>query len=420
MTETAAPIALRARFVFPIASPPLDGGVITLQGGRIVAVGHNASAKPAHDLGDVALLPGLVNPHTHLEFSELPVPLGEAGMPLPDWIGKVVSQRRENADLEGAVLSTGRRGNAIQQGVRQCLAGGATTVGDIATWDVADEFLSSDALHCFAFRELLGLTAERIVEQMERVRRYLALPLPAQPPITRGISPHAPYTAAPELVQQAVMLSKQHRLNVAMHLAESPEELKLLAEGDGPFRDLLQRFGVWDEGAFPGRKQPLDYLQMLTAAHRSLVIHGNFLGPDDWALLARHRRTMSVVYCPRTHDYFSHPPYPLARMLRAGVRVALGTDGRASNPDLDYFQELKFAAQRQSEIEPQQLLRMVTLDAAESLGCADRVGSLECGKQADLAIVQLAPSSAIARDPYIALLDDAATVSGVWIAGVPT
>src|SRR5262245_6249966 len=87
--------AFRARWVVPIDRPPIEDGVVTIAGGRIVALGENASARPARDLGDVALLPGLVNAHTHLEFSVLERPLGKPGMGFPEWIGEVVQHRRK-------------------------------------------------------------------------------------------------------------------------------------------------------------------------------------------------------------------------------------------------------------------------------------------------------------------------------------
>ena len=146
-------------------------------------------------------------------------------------------------------------------------------------------------------------------------------------------------------------------------------------------------------------------------------MHGNYLGADDWKVLSDHRASMSVVYCPRTHAYFQHTPYPLGKMLRAGVRVVLGTDGRASNPDLNLYRELQFLAGRHTDLDPAELLRMVTIDAAESIGRSDQVGSLECGKLADMIEVSLDGSSIAPRDPLSCLLREDATVQAVWIGG---
>lgn len=416
MTQIEARSALRARLLFPISAPPIEGGVVTLGKGRILAVGCNESGSPPRDLGNVALLPGLVNAHTHLEFSELSQPLGAAGMTLPKWIEAVVTSRRANADLAGAPESHDRRDAAIQNGIRQCLQGGATAIGDIATWDVEPALQSCRPAHYCAFREYIGLSRARVAELSAAAQDFVTSPLPALQHVSRGLSPHAPYTAAWDLVHHLVRLSQQHDLNVAMHVAESREELQLLSDGDGPFRDLLHQFGAWDSAAFPGGRRAIDYLRLLADGHRSLVIHGNFLGPDDWRLLSRHRQTMSVVYCPRTHDYFQHPSYPLGRMLRAGVRVVLGTDGRSSNPDLNLFEELKFAARRHPDIEPQVLLRAVTIEAAAALGLDQELGTLDQGKRADLAVVQLGAHST-AR-PLESLLHEDSHVESVWVGGI--
>ena len=128
---------------------------------------------------------------------------------------------------------------------------------------------------------------------------------------SRGISPHAPYTVHPGLLKRLVALAVEKKLPVAMHLAESREELELLATGTGPFRDLLVDRSMWDTEAIPLGSTPLDYLRTLAEAPRALVIHGNNLSDEEIGFLAAHRERMSVVYCPRTHAYFGHDPYPL-------------------------------------------------------------------------------------------------------------
>jgi cytosine/adenosine deaminase-related metal-dependent hydrolase len=131
-------------------------------------------------------------------------------------------------------------------------------------------------------------------------------------------------------------------------------------------------------------------LRSLAAAHRTLVIHGNYLDEEEIAFLAAHREKLSVVYCPRTHDYFEHEPYPLAKMLAAGVRVALGTDSRASSPDLDLLAEMRHVAAHH-QLPPAEVLRLGTLAGAEALGLDHAAGSLRRGKQAAFCVVELPP-----------------------------
>ena len=100
--------------------------------------------------------------------------------------------------------------------------------------------------------------------------------------------------------------------------------MSCLRDGTGPFQELLEERSMWDAEAIPRGSRPLDYLRMLAEAPRALVIHGNYLDAEERAFLAEHADRMSLVYCPRTHAYFGHPPYPLAELLAAGVQRGAG------------------------------------------------------------------------------------------------
>jgi cytosine/adenosine deaminase-related metal-dependent hydrolase len=318
--------AYRARYVFPLDSPPVPDGVITVEGRRIVAIGENRSGQPPQDLGQVAVLPGLINAHTHLEFSDLAEPLGEAGAPFSDWIAAVVAHRRSaDTDPEAAAQ---RRRHATQQGLIQAAQRGVTALGEIATGDWPADLLADSELDCTVFLELLGLSEDRVAPLLEQAARHLDRGA-SQSVWRAGLSPHAPYTVHPRLLEQAVALSAARQVPLAMHLAESFEELELLRSASGPLRQLLADLGAWDPTAIPRGIRPGDYLQILARAHRALVIHGNFLTGDEIGQIAAARDRLSVVYCPRTHARFVPGKYPLAEMLAAGVHVALGTDSRA-------------------------------------------------------------------------------------------
>jgi cytosine/adenosine deaminase-related metal-dependent hydrolase len=220
----------------------------------------------------------------------------------------------------------------------------------------------------------------------------------------------------PELFAGLVSLAAAAGAPIAFHLAESPEELQLLAAGGGPFRDLLESLGPWSPTAIPLGTRPMDYLRRLADARvRALVIHGNYLDPEEIALLAHARERMSVVYCPRTHAYFGHARHPLPRLLEAGAKVAVGTDSRASNPDLSVLEELRLVAREFPELPPETVLALGTLRGAEALGQADRIGSLVPGKFADLAIVALPDRDA--RDPHELLFDSSLPVFKIMFRG---
>lgn len=408
MASDTSCVAYRARWIVPVAAPPLAHGVLSVAGTRLAAVGENLSGRAAVELGDVAVLPGLVNPHTHLEFAGLHQPLGRPGMAFPDWIAAVVAQRRAAAQSPEAAAAS------VAQGLQQSLRQGATTVGDIVTADLPTTLWRRVPAQCVAFRELLGLTADRQAAQLASARQHLHRTA-RMPGVRGGLSPHAPYTVSRPLLTMLCHLARELACPVALHLAESQEELALLTTGGGPLRALLEQLEAWQPTAFAERSRPGDYLEILTAAPRSLVIHGNYLGPEDWAVLARHAARMAVVYCPHTHRYFAHPPYPLAAMLRQGVRVVIGTDSRASNLDGSLWHELQSAARAHPDVPPDWIIRMGTLDAAAALGCAHEVGSLQAGQRADLLVVHAPPS--VVRRPEELLLAPTADVVRVMYGG---
>ena len=148
----------------------------------------------------------------------------------------------------------------------------------------------------------------------------------------------------PNCLTAVVELSSRYEIPIAMHLAESPEELELLRHGAGPLREFMENLGAWDATAIPPERGRSTICGCWPSAHRALVVHGNYLDDEEIAFLGANAGRMSVVYCPRTHDWFAHRAYPLEKMLAAGATVALGTDGRGSSPDLSLLDEMRFAA----------------------------------------------------------------------------
>ncbi len=211
-------------------------------------------------------------------------------------------------------------------------------------------------------------------------------------------------------------LANEFHVPLAMHLAESAEELEFLLNGNGPLRDLLDSRGIHDPAARPGNSRPIDELRALSQAHRSLVIHGNYLEEDEIEILASHHRRMAVVYCPRTHDWFDHPPYPLKKLLAAGAVVALGTDSRASSPDLSLLAEMRHVAATFPAIDRATILELGTLGGARALGRDAQIGTLAPRMRADLMAIRL-PDDAPKANPYELLLDADDPVVATWIRG---
>jgi cytosine/adenosine deaminase-related metal-dependent hydrolase len=210
-----------------------------------------------------------------------------------------------------------QRQTAIQQGLDECTAHGTTAIGEIATPAAAEslalspESLASHPIDGTVFLELLAMFDERIAHSLEAAHDHLSRRESLTAAWRAGLSPHAPYSAHPELIRQACQLSAASQFPVAMHLAESHAELELLQSHSGPFLNLLIDLDAWNPAAIPRGIRPLDYLKLLADAHRSLIIHGNFLSDEEIQFIAGKSERMSVVYCPRTHAYFHHAAYPL-------------------------------------------------------------------------------------------------------------
>ncbi len=387
--------ALRARWVLPVLSPPIRDGIVAIAGSQILDVGADRGEYRSIDLGEAAILPGLVNSHTHLEFSDLEVPLGRPGMPFTEWIAAVVQHRRQHDPEDPQRMVA-----AIRRGIAESLRLGVTTLGEIATGPWPGDRISEQP-NGVVFRELLGLPSERIESQIDLAQAHLKLGRSGEA-WRAGLSPHAPYSVHPELLSRSVDLARRGDAPLAMHLAETREELQLLASHDGPFVPLLRQLGVWEPDALPIGRRPMDYLKILARAPRALVIHGNYLADDEIRFLGDRADSMSVVYCPRTHRYFGHEPYPLTRMMAAGVCVALGTDSRSSSPDLSLLAEMHQVAEEHSEIAHDRILRMATVQGARALGCGPTIGTLDVCGPADLIVVELPTGQ---RDPYSWLFD---------------
>jgi cytosine/adenosine deaminase-related metal-dependent hydrolase len=367
-----SPWSLTARYVFPVDGPPLPCGVVTIAGDKIAAVEPAETRTADVDLGSVAILPGLVNAHTHLDLTGL---RGQCP-PAPDftqWLRGVIAHRRRQTPEQIAV--------EIQTGIAEIIRTGTTLVGDIAAEGISWPMLAAAPLRAVVFRELLGLPLARAEQALDQGFQWLNAHVPTDT-CRPALSPHAPYSAHTSLFERASSLTNSYNLPLATHLAETGDELQLMTHRSGPFVSFLQELGVWAEEGLA--RSPEEIVRCCLAAGPLLLIHGNYLS----AALELHAES-AIVYCPRTHAAFGHPPHPFRAFLQRGVRVALGTDSLASNPDLDILAEMRFVHHQYPDLPGDVLLRMGTLSGAEALGWADETGSLAPGKSADLAVVPL-------------------------------
>jgi cytosine/adenosine deaminase-related metal-dependent hydrolase len=396
---------LTARWIMPVDGLPLERGTITIAGDRIVAVEPQGQRSADKDLGNVAILPGFVNAHTHLDLTGL---RGQCP-PTPDftqWLRAVIRHRRCQTPEQ---IEADIRAGSIES--LQC---GTTLLGDIAAQGKSWPILCERPGHSVVFYELLGLPLARAQESLAAANAWLEKCKPTAN-CRPGLSPHAPYSVRDWLFGQAAALASKLQLPLTTHLGETPAEYAVLQNHTGPFAEFLKELDVWDPEGLVSFPEEVCFNYHNRTLPR-LFAHANYA---DATLLALTHS--SVVYCPRTHAAFGHPPHPFREFLSRGILVALGTDSLASNPDLDILAEARFVHQHYPDVPGATLLRMATLRGAQVLGWADETGSLTPGKSADLVVLPLPDREA---DPHELVLQSSRKVqavlwSGHWVVGNP-
>lgn len=373
--------AYRAAWVCPIDQPPIKDGLVIVEAGRIVAVGDQGPGigdQGVHDLGDVILMPGLINAHVHLELSWLRSRVPPAGK-FTDWVKQLLATRRgvEQPDDPAIV-------EPLRQAIGELKASGTIAVGDISNSLASPAAMRAAGLDGVVFHELLGFK-EMDGALIERTREARS----AAGPPTVSLAPHAPYSTSPELFRAIRAAVDQSDCGImSVHLGESPEESEFLASGTGPWRGMLEFIGVWrDDWQVPscGPVAYLDRLGVIDA--RTLVVHG--VQFDDEALARLAEIGATLVTCPRSNQWVGVGAPPIDRFYRSGVRVAVGTDSLASVEDLNLFSELKTMRSIAPGVPAAKLLGSATLAGARALGLDRELGSLTPGKRAQILVVTL-------------------------------
>jgi 5-methylthioadenosine/S-adenosylhomocysteine deaminase len=376
---------LAARWVLPIAGPPIECGAVLLgPDGRVKAVGPDAAVPrppdvPGEDFADGILLPGLINTHTHLELTGFD--LGPPGPDFGDWIARV----RAIKETRGAEEFLA----AARLGLAACYAAGVTTLADTGDSGSVIRAMAETGASGIAYQEVFGPHPAQVGESLAGLRaRAEALGRFAGGRVRLGLSPHAPYTVSGPLYAAVAEWAARDRLPLAVHLAESRAELELLESGSGRFADAWRRRGIPIPGG-PGRS-PVEWLdQHRVLTEHTLCIHVVQAGAADLGRLAH--RGCAVAHCPLSNAAHGHGTAPLAGFLSHGLRVGVGTDSVLSVSRLDLLAEAR-AARALAGLDAGAALALCTLGGAAALGLDGETGSLEVGKWGDCMVLR--PASA--------------------------
>jgi len=391
-----------ARWVLPITQPPIENGTVVETDGLITYVGPRSGAPPGedHDLGESILLPGLVNTHTHLELTAMRGFLED--LCFSDWIDKLRASRNEIMDRD-ALLDSARLG--IVEGVEA----GITTYADTCSSGVVMQAMREAGVRGIMYQEVFGPDpAQAEIAMRELEDRVDLLRLEQTELVTLGISPHAPYTVSDPLYDAAVRFANSRQLPLAMHIAESEPEFELVVRGEGDFAERWRRRSI---AVSPRSRSPIALLEDRGALDRGpLLIHCVRVDADDIEIMAR--RSCSVAHCPASNAKFGHGIAPLLPLIAAGIRVGIGSDSVASNNRMDILDEARLsvlihraATSRHDAFGAHDALQLATIGGARALGIDSRVGSLEVGKDADLAAFRIdIPRTIPTGDPYSAAI----------------
>lgn len=390
--------------------PPIRDGAVVFRGRTILNVGAATSLIDQHpdaqiiDRPDETILPGLINAHTHLELSEFTC--GAPAADFVDWLMRLVPRGPINLELIHKSVA-----RSIPIGVEQCLRFGVTCVGDISRHSAVSRPLLRDGpLRVVSFGEVQamaqrrGLLEERISIAVDQ-RSASELLRPA-------ISPHAPYSVEIDGYRRCLEIAARDALPLATHLEETPDEAPFLADHSGRFRDLWEYLGAWDDDVPRFDGGPIRFADSIGLLDypRMLLAHVNYCDDSELQLLSHGRA--SVVYCPRTHAYFGHPPHRWREMLARGINVAVGTDSCASSPDLNLIEELRLLRRIAPETPAMEIWKMATANAARAIDRQNQLGTLQAGWAADFVTFKTSSST-----PLDEILESNQLPEEVWIAG---
>jgi cytosine/adenosine deaminase-related metal-dependent hydrolase len=367
---------LRARYVLTMDGPPIEHGAVAIEGNVITAVGPAADlGGPGTDLGEVVLLPGLINAHCHLDYTMM-----RGAILAPDsftaWVKRLNALKRsfDNEDYLAA----------ITRGFAELQKWGTTAVCNIEAFPELMLQLGTPPIRTWSFYEMIDIRHRYTSEEV--VAGALAFFSERESSLAQfGLSPHAPFTASATLYHLANACADSLAMPLTTHVAESREERQMFREASGPLYDFLA--SLQRPMSDCGYHAPFAHLWLQGAIDsRWLLAHMNELTEEDFAILEHLPRGggPSLVHCPGSHRYFRHTPFAFRRLHDLGLNICVGTDSLASTRSLSLFDELRELRAIEPWITPEHALRTVTVNPARALRREGRLGVIAPGALADL------------------------------------
>lgn len=381
-----------AHWVLPVSSAPIESGAIVIDGGVIAGVGTKADLlqrfpeAEVKAFGEAAIVPGLVNAHTHLELTAMRGFLDNEEGDFFSWLKKLTVARLERLTPDDLRVSA-------TWGACEALKAGITCVADAS--DSAAESLNAlreTGLRGIVYQESFGPDPKLARENFEKLRHKVSQLKDSQTTLARvGVSPHAPYSVCAPQLEMIAEFALVERLPVMMHAAESAAEEMLLREGKGSFAEgLVTRSIEWQAPSL----STISYLGRHGILQtQPLLAHCINVDAADLDLIAETRTR--IAHCPKSNAKLGHGRAPFAEFVLRDLPVGLGSDSVASNNTCDLLEEARFAllisraGSAESDLKAEDVFRSATLGGAKALGLEDKIGELREGHQADFAIISL-------------------------------
>ena len=369
-----------ARWVVPVSAPPIENGAVAVEGQRIVGVGRRAEIVERFPefciilCGNAAIIPGLVNTHTHLELTAFRGYLEKEETDFFAWLRKLTVARLERMTPDDIRVSA-------TWGACEAVRAGITCVGDASDSAMMSMLALRDVgLRGVVYQESFGPDPKLVAENFEKLKAKVHELRAVENELVRaGVSPHAPYTVCGPQLELIAELAQTEGLPLMMHAAESEAEELFLREGCGPFAEGLARRSIaWNAP----RVSSIEYLKQVGILDTQPLL-AHCIRVDDADIETLKNSEAKVAHCPKSNAKLGHGRAPFAKFIQQGIAVGLGSDSVASNNTCDILEEARFAA----------LLSRAggtRIEAEEALRAATFGGQLIEGAQADLAVVSFA------------------------------
>jgi cytosine/adenosine deaminase-related metal-dependent hydrolase len=385
-----------ARWVLPIVSLPVENGGVAIAGSRVIGTGTRDELMAqfpdaaARDFGEAAILPGLVNTHSHLELTAMRGFLEREEPDFRAWLGKLTLTRLERMTPDDLYVSAA-------WGAVEAARAGVTCLADASDAASASmRALTDVGLRGIVYQESFGPNPADAREKFDELREKVRQLREQESERVRvGVSPHAPYTVSAPQLELIAEFARAEGLPLMMHAAESEAEELFMREGRGPFAEGLARRGIeW-------RAQGVSTIQYLARhgilAARPLLAHCIRVTEADLETI--REAGAGVAHCPKSNAKLGHGRAPFAAFVARGIRVGFGSDSVASNNTCDLFEEARFAvlaaradgaAKKEGQwLDADTALRTATAGGALSLGLEAEIGTLAPGTRADITAVNL-------------------------------